>query len=48
MERFIVQKAYIVIDTKNGMETVDWFDDYEDAEAFAEELEEDADSGIEP
>lgn len=45
-ERYIVLKAYIVVDVKEGLEVVDWFDDLDNAEDYAEELNEDYFAGI--
>ena len=43
---YIVQKGYVVLDERNCLELVDWFDTEEDAEEFANELNEESDAGI--
>ena len=37
---FIVQEAYIVIDEKNWSKVIEWFDTLEEAERFANEINE--------
>lgn len=46
-ERYIVQSAYVILDTADTLNIVEWFDDIDDAFEYADELNEDYNAGIE-